>query len=105
MNRDEMKAHCAGFKLGERIKIDGRQEGVVVGKCYGSSLDMWAGRLYDVRIERGTWVGIERGLEERRLERCGSHLPMGEVAVGGDGVVDIVKWEMPLGITGLVLVK
>lgn len=46
-----------------------RQTGTIVGKRYGHSKDMYAGRLYDVKIQRGQHVEILKDIREMELSR------------------------------------
>lgn len=62
------------FKLQDNVLL-GREKGVVVGKRYGDALDTFAGRFYDVQIERGTWRTVRKDVEERNLVKFVEETP------------------------------
>lgn len=47
----------------------GRERGIIVGKRYGHTLDMYVGRCYDVRVQRETYTEIIKDVPENQLKK------------------------------------
>ncbi len=56
-----------GYKCREKVLHKG-EEGIIVGKRYGHATDIYCGRVYDIKVVRGTYETIIPDVSENMIK-------------------------------------